>query len=234
MHYVIADIHGCRKQFLELLEKIKFSENDTLYILGDVLDRGFDPIGTLQDLMSYDNIVFILGNHDYAFYCWVEKLGLELLNFQDEDDRWDFNSWLKDGGLPTMDSFLELADKDKYKIIDYLKNASTYEEIGCNGKKYILVHAGIAGFQENKLLHDYSCSDFVYSSTDYRKRYFSDENTILVTGHMPTPNIRTDRKPEVYFGNGHIGMDCGCVFGGKLAAYCFETEEVIYVEGAYV
>ena len=69
MHYVIADIHGCRKQFLELLEKIKFSENDTLYILGDVLDRGFDPIGTLQDLMSYDNIVFILGNHDYTFYC---------------------------------------------------------------------------------------------------------------------------------------------------------------------
>ena len=59
MHYVIADIHGCRKQFLELLEKIKFSENDTLYILGDVLDRGFDPIGTLQDLMGYDNIVFI-------------------------------------------------------------------------------------------------------------------------------------------------------------------------------
>ena len=53
-----------------------------------------------------------------------------------------------------------------------------------------------------------------------------------MTGHTPTPCIREDGKPEVYIGNGHIAMDCGCVFGGRLAAYCFETEEVIYAEGA--
>lgn len=31
--------------------------------------------------------------------------------------------------------------------------------------------------------------------------------------------------------NGHLALDCGCVFGGKLAAYCIEMEEVTYVEG---
>ena len=39
MRYIISDIHGCKKEYLELLRKIKFSDEDHLYILGDVLDR---------------------------------------------------------------------------------------------------------------------------------------------------------------------------------------------------
>ena len=52
---------------------------------------------------------------------------------------------------------------------------------------------------------------------------------VLVTGHTPTPNIREDQKPLVYQGNGHLALDCGCVYGGNLAAYCIETQEVVYV-----
>lgn len=57
MRYLISDIHGCRQQLLELLTKIQFSEKDTLYVLGDVLDRGFDPIETLRDLMDCKNVI---------------------------------------------------------------------------------------------------------------------------------------------------------------------------------
>ena len=42
--------------------------------------------------------------------------------------------------------------------------------------------------------------------------------------------IREDGKPLVYQGNGHIGLDCGCVYGGKLAAYCLDTQEITYVD----
>lgn len=232
MNYLVSDIHGCREQLIELLTKIQFSEKDVLYVLGDVLDRGFDPIGTLRDLMVCKNVKFILGNHDYLFYYFVKRLGFDLMNFQDEDDKWDFRSWLKDGGLPTMDSFLELSDEKKQEIIDYLKNASVYEVLECNGKKYVLTHGGIRGFEEGKTLEEYDGTDFISGRADYSRRYFKDENTILVTGHTPTPNIREDRKPEVYIGNGHLALDCGCVFGGKLAAYCVESEEVTYVDGA--
>lgn len=45
--YVISDIHGQYKMFLDLLDKIKLKDTDTLYILGDILDRGPHPIKAL-------------------------------------------------------------------------------------------------------------------------------------------------------------------------------------------
>ncbi len=42
--YVISDIHGQYKMFLDLLDKIKLKDTDTLYILGDILDRGPIPL----------------------------------------------------------------------------------------------------------------------------------------------------------------------------------------------
>ena len=40
---------------------------------------------------------------------------------------------------------------------------------------------------------------------------------------------RNDGKYEIFKEKGHIAIDCGCVYGGKLCAYCFETEEAFYV-----
>ena len=68
--YVISDIHGMYNKFTELLNKIKLKETDTIYILGDVLDRGPDPIKTLLKIMSMPNVICMLGNHeDMALDC---------------------------------------------------------------------------------------------------------------------------------------------------------------------
>ena len=40
MIYAVSDLHGCYDKYRNMLEKIHFSETDTLYILGDVVDRG--------------------------------------------------------------------------------------------------------------------------------------------------------------------------------------------------
>ena len=43
MNFVISDLHGySHDRFIELLEKAKFSDDDFLYILGDVIDRNGD------------------------------------------------------------------------------------------------------------------------------------------------------------------------------------------------
>ena len=66
MTYVISDLHGYRIEKLkELLEKTNFSEDDRLYILGDVIDRNGDGgIGVLQWLIKQPNAELIMGNHE--------------------------------------------------------------------------------------------------------------------------------------------------------------------------
>ena len=62
--YVISDIHGQYDMFVDLLEKIKLKDEDTLYILGDVLDRGPHPVKTLRKLMEMPNAICLNGNDE--------------------------------------------------------------------------------------------------------------------------------------------------------------------------
>lgn len=236
MKYIISDIHGCYHEYMELLNKIKFSDKDQLYILGDAVDRGPEPIKVLKDIMNRQNVIFIIGNHDFIMYTLMRKLAVEITaknydNYLADADILDYHLWLQDGGWVTAEQFRALSKKEKADILDYLSEASLYETIEYGGKRYILVHAGLANFSPDKDLDDYDLYDFLEERADYSKRYYPDENTYLVTGHTPTIYIDGWRKTEVYRKNGHIAMDCCCVGGGKLAAYCIETEEVTYVEG---
>ena len=74
MIYVISDIHGCYDEYRELLKKINFSADDELFVLGDVVDRGPEPIKVLQDMMMRPNVYPILGNHDYITLKILKKL----------------------------------------------------------------------------------------------------------------------------------------------------------------
>ena len=56
MRYIISDIHGCYDQYQMLLEKIHFSGNDKLYVLGDAVDRGPEPVQVLQDMRRRPNV----------------------------------------------------------------------------------------------------------------------------------------------------------------------------------
>ena len=64
MIYAMSDIHGQYEQFLTLLEQIGIRKEDTLYILGDVVDRGPEPMKILKYMMAHSNIIPIIGNHE--------------------------------------------------------------------------------------------------------------------------------------------------------------------------
>ena len=55
--YVTSDIHGEYDLFVRLLDIIKLQDQDTLYVLGDVVDRGPHPIRTLLKLMEMQKVV---------------------------------------------------------------------------------------------------------------------------------------------------------------------------------
>ncbi len=64
--YCIGDVQGCNAALGRLLSSIDFSPSrDTLYVLGDLVNRGPDSAGVLRRLMGYGHSAqCILGNHD--------------------------------------------------------------------------------------------------------------------------------------------------------------------------
>ena len=67
MQYVMSDLHGCYDLFLRMLDRIRFSEKDVLYFLGDAADRGPDGIAVIRELMGRGNVLPLLGNHEDMF-----------------------------------------------------------------------------------------------------------------------------------------------------------------------
>ena len=64
--YLIGDVQGCNEALGRLLDEISFSASrDTLYVLGDLVNRGPDSAGVLRRLMAFgDAARCLLGNHD--------------------------------------------------------------------------------------------------------------------------------------------------------------------------
>ena len=65
MHYILSDIHGNERRFLSILKQIDLKPEDTLYVLGDVIDRHPWGLRILRKLMAMPNARLILGNHEY-------------------------------------------------------------------------------------------------------------------------------------------------------------------------
>ena len=122
---------------------------------------------------------------------FIRKLGLELscISNMSEDDVEDFQAYLEDGGFVTIEAFMKLLSAEKQAVYDFLENANVYDEVIADNKRYILVHAGIANFKEEKSLDEYDVLDFICERVDYSRRYFRDSNTYLITGHTPTMYI---------------------------------------------
>ena len=78
--YLIGDLQGCNAPFQRLLQAIDFSPSrDTLYLLGDLVNRGPDSLAVLRHLSALGNAAqCLLGNHDLhllAVWQGVRKAG---------------------------------------------------------------------------------------------------------------------------------------------------------------
>lgn len=64
--YAVGDIQGCLKPLTCLLGKVAFTPGkDTLWVCGDLINRGPDSLDTLRFLYNMrDSLVAVLGNHD--------------------------------------------------------------------------------------------------------------------------------------------------------------------------
>lgn len=232
MIYVMSDIHGMYDKYKKMLEMINFNDNDILYVLGDVIDRGNGSIKILQDMMVRSNVYGLIGNHELMAVECLKWLAMEItetsINELDEEKLVKLSDWLNNGAYQTIQEFQALSRTKQQDIIDYLLEFVAYEEVFINDKYYLLVHAGIDGANLGKSLDDYDIDDFVWNRPDLEIPYFNDDRHFMIIGHTPT--LLLNGKAEIIHQNNYIAIDCGACFnGGKLACLCLDTMEEFYV-----
>lgn len=194
----------------------------------------------LQYTMRHPNIYPIVGNHDYFALKYLRWLNSEITTHS--IDKIDsvflevFLEWLHDGGQSTVNEFKLLSATQRQDILEYLAEFRLFEELTVNQNRFVLVHAGIEHFRRDKPLTAYSFSDLIFTHPDYQTEYFPDR--YLVTGHTPTRVIRqslfqTSEAPQdtIFRAHHHLAIDCGCTYGGQLAALRLDDFAAFYVAG---
>jgi serine/threonine protein phosphatase 1 len=228
MNYVISDVHGCYELFLRILDKIRFSDGDTLYLLGDAADRGPDGISLLLDVMHRKNVVPFLGNHEDMFRRVIRNHENRLSLDERPDARRTFINWTeRNGGEVTWRAYLALPEDKQKSIREYLMGLRHFLDLTVNRRRFLLVHAGVGEYARDKRPEDCDLMDLIWTRMDYSKVYYEDR--YLVTGHTPTALIDPDCSGKIFRRNNHIVVDCGAVYLGTLGCLCLDTMEEIYV-----
>ena len=181
MQYAVSDIHGCYGKYVELLRRLDLKDSDTLYVLGDMIDRGPDGLKILLDMFMRPNIVPFLGNHEYAALTCLPWLVEELTEENTEPDvlLWRLKSvqgWMADGGDKTVAAFRRLSPDVRQDVLDILEDLTVYEETEAGGREFVLVHAGLGGFLPDKALDDYGLDELILSRPEPGETYFPHKN----------------------------------------------------------
>ena len=228
MTYVLGDIHGCFEQYKAMLEEIRFTDRDTLYVIGDVIDRGERSIDVLTDMSMRANVFPILGNHEFMALHLLGRIPPDGAGLRDVDPEEiaAFKKWMAEGGSGTIEGFLKLSQEEREAILEYLEEFAAYEEVTVKGRRYVLVHADLGGFDPERDLEEYELQELITGRADYSRRYFADAT--LITGHMPTFLIDERYRGRIWRGNGHICVDCGAGYGEPLGCLCLDTGEEFY------
>lgn len=212
--FAISDIHGCAKTFKALLNKIEFSKEDTLYLLGDFIDRGPDSRGVIDHIWE-------LQEEGYTIYCLRGNHEQMLLDELAEKEVW-YN------GEPEMlKSFHAKSNQDIPKpYIEWMEALPYFFET----QDYFLVHAGL-NFKTKFPLQDTHEMIWV--------RHFYDDidkdwlgNRIIVHGHTPTRQLTIKMGMKELEEIPAINIDAGCVFEsfglGHLCAINLDTKQLIF------
>lgn len=194
--YAISDIHGCLDNFRGLLDKINFSTSDTLYLLGDYIDRGPDSKGVIDFIWELEEtghtVHCLRGNHEQMA---LDNAKASLYQYYDE-------------------AFLQSFKAKNYHAIpqayyDWMNELPYYFET----EGYILAHAGLDLRQADPLTDTTS----MLWIRECEKNVSFDwlDGRIVVHGHTPTPKLLIEYRLLQLDAVPVLNIDGGCVFADR-------------------
>ena len=225
MIYVLSDIHGNERRFRSVMEQIDLQPADTLYVLGDVIDRYPGGIRILRKIMAMPNARMILGNHEYMM---LRALGTP---YDDNtDDGRALEHWYRNGGKVTHDHLKRIRKELRREIVEYLLALPLHADVEVNGVAYKLVHGAPVEAYDADPKYRNPIHFAVWKRLE--GECAGQSPYTLVFGHTPTRYYQDLRPMEIWKQGRRIGIDCGSGYpegdAGRLACLRLDDGKVFY------
>ena len=247
---VCGDVHGCIEELDELLLKVQYTPADRLVFLGDLMDRGPDPVGCVKRIRAL-KVEVVKGNHEESH-----------IRFRRHEDRRRATGQ-KNPMRPFTQVRREQNEALSHKDIEWMKALPL--TIALEGG-FVAVHGG---FRPGLPVEDQDPNDVVrmrfldkdtHKPLPLDKDYEQPPNSIfwslvwrgpehVLYGHAvqgdqpfhytrkvdPPFELFRPEWPEVVH---TVGLDTGCTFGGTLTALLtedgFKTWDYVQVKAKRV
>ncbi len=221
---IIGDIHGCLQELHQLLAELGWSlepeishpEGRKLVLLGDLVDRGPDPVGVLKlamDAVRRGVAIWTPGNHDMKL---ARALGGK-------------NVTLNHGLAETMAAMNEQSAEFRTEVQQFITDLVSHAVL--DDGKLCVAHAGMREEMQGRgssAVRDFALYGETTGEIDefglpvrypWANQYRG--KAMVVYGHTPVPRAE--------WVNNTIDIDTGCCFGGSLTALRYPERELVSV-----
>ena len=232
--YAISDLHGC----YEFWDWIKdyIDDTDTIFFLGDAIDRGDKGIKLMTDLLLDTRVTYLLGNHEEFLRNAIEGI---------LEGHFDGQSvWMSNGGYPTYIELLDYSTAHLEWLLHKINRMQKYiRYINKNGQVIHLTHSGFdINYPEevisNLINYEIPQSSYLWNREHFYKKWdAAKDNEYMVHGHTTVgyllkkfnkPFNSNELETVFYCDNHKIDIDLGCYYSNRCALFDLDTFETIY------
>ena len=153
MKYAVSDLHGRYDKYKKLIKIL--DKDDTLYILGDVIDRGPDGFRILLDMAKRPNVVGLMGNHEDMALKALSGLTGKSRRGKSQTNLSGLELWFSNGGAVSMKGLMNMNPEEQQTVLNYMQSLPLYKEVSAGGRDFVLVHGGLEGFSPSKPLENF-------------------------------------------------------------------------------
>jgi hypothetical protein len=227
--FVIGDIHGCAGELRRLLEHAGFDqERHRGLCSGDLYTRGPDPLGVWHLLRQY-RLESVRGNHEDYLLATLARLA-DGSRHDSAATPTQASRAVPVGARTVAEAFVGELREALLRELRRLPLAIVSPSAG--DASWVVVHAGVdpeAGL--SSLRNADTCTRVRYWPPGGPRAHhwhdFYSEATLLIFGHDAVGGLverrRPDGRPRL------IGLDTGCVYGGRLTGYWIERDCLVSV-----
>lgn len=247
--YVFSDVHGHRATLERALERVSPTEEDRIFCLGDMIDRGPDPVGVLKVVRALPNACVLMGNHEDLMVSCLDH----------PDDALAMMNWVLNGGGATSSGLGELDHDEAAELVSWVRGLPRWSCAEVGGRLYLFVHAGVRLGARVPEAWDLAAAEAYLAAQDpedvtwIREEFWGapaglsgadGTGPVVVAGHTPTPYLEhmahdLDRSPTgedglarmVRVGPDRWDVDCGAAGGagfGQVLVLRLEDGKELY------